>query len=33
MYIGYDENGHPKLDTAYYARFARVGALVDENSL
>lgn len=33
MYIGYDESGHPKLDTAYYAKFARVGALVDENSL
>lgn len=33
MYVGYDENGHPKLDSAYYARFARIGALVDENSL
>lgn len=33
MYVGYDENGHPRLNSAYYARFARIGALVDENSL
>lgn len=33
MYVGYDENGNPKLNTAQWARFARIGALVDENAL